>query len=215
MQHPIGDHALLADSRTAALIDPDGNVAWLCWPWIDSTPLLFSILDAGRGGGFSVRPARPDARAVSRRYHPSSLVLETVWEVGGARLIVEDGLDLGPGPLLIRGLRADGDAVDVLVQLAAPEWPGTPASLRVFGNAVELAGVSRVAVHAPSPWATSAGSATCEMTVRPGIAETVTLGAPDQEHTAASIESTLAEWRREIPDTTASIDIGRPQTAHL
>ena len=22
-------------------------MAWLCWPWIDSTPLLFSILDAG------------------------------------------------------------------------------------------------------------------------------------------------------------------------
>ena len=125
MQHPIGEHALLADSRTAALIDPDGNVAWLCWPWIDSTPLLFSILDADRGGAFSVRPARPDARVVSRRYHPRSLVLETVWEVGGARLIVEDALDLDVGPLLIRSLRAEGDAVEVLVHLTAPAWPGT------------------------------------------------------------------------------------------
>src|ERR1700688_4952216 len=106
MQHPIGEHALLADSRTAALIDPDGNVAWLCWPWIDSTPLLFSILDAERGGTFALRPARSDARLVSRRYRSRSLVLETFWEVGGARLIVEDALDLGEGPLLVRSLRA-------------------------------------------------------------------------------------------------------------
>src|ERR1700730_1353339 len=152
MQHPIGEHALLADSRTAALIDPDGNVAWLCWPWIDSTPLLFSILDPARGAGFSVPPARPYAPAVSRHYHPRSLVLETVWDVGGARLIVEDALDLGDGPLLIRSLRAERDAVDVLVQLTAPAWPGTGASLRVLGDSVELAGVSRVVIHAPSQW---------------------------------------------------------------
>ena len=66
MQHPIGEHALLADARTAALIDPDGNVAWLCWPWVDATPLLFSILDADRGGTFSLRPARREARVLSR-----------------------------------------------------------------------------------------------------------------------------------------------------
>src|SRR4029077_19623365 len=115
MQHPIGEHALLADSRTAALIDPDGNVAWLCWPWIDSTPLLFSILDDKRGGSFSLRPARPGARLASRRYHPRSLVLETVWEVGAAQLIVEDALDLGEGPLLVRTVRARGDSIPVLV----------------------------------------------------------------------------------------------------
>ena len=51
MQYPIGEHALLADSRTTALIAPDGDVAWLCWPRVDSTPLLFSILDDERGGG--------------------------------------------------------------------------------------------------------------------------------------------------------------------
>src|SRR6202035_1371833 len=109
MQHAIGEHALLADSRTAALIDPDGNVAWLCWPWIDSTPLFFSILDDARGGMFSLRPARPDARVVSRRYHSRSLVLETVWQIGGARLIVDDALALGDGPLLVRAVRAEGD----------------------------------------------------------------------------------------------------------
>src|ERR1700689_2655057 len=141
MQHPIGEHALLADSRTAALVDPDGNVAWLCWPWIDSTPLLFSILDGVRGGGFSLRPSRPDARVVSRAYHPRSLVLETVWAVGTSQLIVEDALVFGDGPALVRRVRAEGDAIEVVVTITAPDWPGTHSDLRVSGSALELRGV--------------------------------------------------------------------------
>jgi alpha,alpha-trehalase len=215
MQHPIGEHALLADSRTAALIDPEGNVAWLCWPWIDSTPLLFSILDADRGGAFSVRPARPDARAVSRRYHPRSLVLETIWKVGAARLIVEDALDLDVGPVLIRSLRAAGEAVEVLVHLTAPAWPGTRASLRVFGDSVELAGVSRVVIQAPSQWEATPGGATCEVTVHPGIPKTVTLGTGATAQRAVSIDSTLAEWHRTIPEAIAFINVPLPEANDL
>src|SRR5579863_7330949 len=138
MQHPIGEHALLADSRTAALIDPDGNVAWLCWPWVDSTPLLFSILDEERGGGFSIRPEQRGARIVSRRYHARSLVLETVWSVNAARLIVEDALDLGDEPLLVRRLRAEGGDVDVRVGFRAPIWDGARASTTVAGETLEV-----------------------------------------------------------------------------
>ncbi len=61
VQHPIGDHALLADGRTAALVDPGGNVAWLCWPRIDSAPCLLSILDDVVGGVFVVAPLDPAA----------------------------------------------------------------------------------------------------------------------------------------------------------
>jgi GH15 family glucan-1,4-alpha-glucosidase len=215
MQHPIGEHALLADSRTAALIDPDGNVAWLCWPWIDSTPLLFSILDAERGGTFALRPARSDARLVSRRYRSRSLVLETFWEVGGARLIVEDALDLGEGPLLVRSLRAEGDAVDVLVNVTAPAWPGTPASLRVLGDSVELSGVSRVVVHASSRWDAKAAAATCELTVHPRSPQTVMLGTADTAPRAPSINATSAEWQRTIPETIASIDARLPEAGGL
>jgi GH15 family glucan-1,4-alpha-glucosidase len=207
MQHPIGEHALLADSRTAALIDPDGNVAWLCWPWIDSTPLLFSILDDDRGGRFFVRPARPGARVVSRRYHPRSLMLETVWEVGSARLIVEDALELGEGPLLVRSLRAEGDAVDVTVNVTAPSWPGTPASLHVFDRSLELAGVSRVVISAPSRWEANPQGATCALSVYPERSETVTLGAADTAPHAISIDSTLAAWQQLIPEAIASSDV--------
>src|ERR1700719_3574981 len=134
MQHPIGEHALLADSRTAALIAPDGGVAWLCWPRVDSTPLLFSILDDERGGGLSLRPAQQGARVVSRRYHARSLVLESTWKVDGVRLIVEDALDLGEHSLLVRRLRAEGGDVDVAVDFRSPAWPDKRASLSLVNN---------------------------------------------------------------------------------
>jgi GH15 family glucan-1,4-alpha-glucosidase len=199
MQHPIGEHALLADSRTAALIDPDGNVAWLCWPRIDSTPLLFSILDTDRGGTFVVRPARPDARVVSRRYLPRSLVLETVWEAGGAQLIIEDALDLGEGPLLIRRLRTEGDDVDVAVTVIAPDWPGARGSLRTFGNVLELDGGAGVAIHAPSEWQPHPGGARSEFTVHPGSRAAVTLATAGVAPRAPSIATTLSAWHDAIP----------------
>ena len=200
MQHPIGEHALLADSRTAALIDPDGNVAWLCWPWVDATPLLFSILAAERGGRFSLRPAQREARVVSRRYHLRSLVLETVWEVGLARLIVEEALDLGEGPMLVRSVRAEGDAVDVMATVSAPMWPGTPASLRLLDHALELDGVSRVVIHTPSRWEAKTDGATCEFTVHPETPQTVTLVTTNTPRRTVSVEPTLTEWRRRIPE---------------
>ena len=200
MQHPIGEHALLADSRTAALIDPDGNVAWLCWPWIDSTPLLFSLLDADRGGEFSLQPARPEARVISRRYHPRSLVLETVWEVGGARMIVEDALALAEGPVLVRSVRAEGGGVDVLVGVTAPRWPGAEAPLRAFGQTVELGGVSRVSVHAPSPWGPEGDGATSRFTVQPGAPAAVTLSAADTVPGDVAIASTIGVWHSAIPE---------------
>jgi GH15 family glucan-1,4-alpha-glucosidase len=213
MQHPIGEHALLADSRTAALIDPDGNIAWLCWPWVDATPLLFSILDDTRGGAFSLRPVRPDARVVSRRYLPRSLILETVWQVGGARLTVEDALDLGDAPLLIRNMHGEGAAVDVVVNVTAPAWPGTHSSLRAFDNSVELSGVSRVAVHAPSQWMVNAESAICTFSVHPGSPATVTLGSADNPPRRVATETTLAGWRRLVPQTVALLGTPTPASA--
>jgi GH15 family glucan-1,4-alpha-glucosidase len=200
MQHRIGEHALLADSRTAALIDPDGNVAWLCWPWIDATPLFFSILDGDRGGTFSLRPVQPNARVISRRYHARSLVLETVWEVGRARLFVDEALALADGPLLVRRMRAEGGAVAVHVAVETPAWPGQHASLRILDTALEISGADRVAVHAPSAWEATPDGARCGFAVLPAEAQTVTLASADASTTAPSIETTLTRWRRVIPE---------------
>ncbi|HET7415283.1 MAG TPA: trehalase-like domain-containing protein, partial [Arthrobacter sp.] len=46
----IGDHGLIGDMRTAALLDRWGRINWMCWPRFDSTPVFGSLLDPGRGG---------------------------------------------------------------------------------------------------------------------------------------------------------------------
>jgi GH15 family glucan-1,4-alpha-glucosidase len=199
MQHPIGEHALLADSRTAALIDPEGNVAWLCWPWVDSTPLLFSILDEGRGGGFTVRPAQRGARLVSRRYHARSLVLETLWEIDGARLIVEDALDLGADPLLVRSLRAEGDGVDITVEFRAPQWDGNRARITAAGGTLEVNGAVRVALHGPAAWTVGADGAVSALRIAPTESITVTLGAPGVDPRSGNVAATLVAWRTMVP----------------
>jgi GH15 family glucan-1,4-alpha-glucosidase len=199
MQHPIGEHALLADSRTAALLAPDGDIAWLCWPRIDSTPMFFSILDDERGGRLSVRPAQRGARMVSRRYHPRSLVLETIWEINSARLVIEDALALGEHPLLIRRLRAEGGDVDITVDFRSPSWNAQTASLNLDGDVLEFVGITRVIVRAPGLWDAAPGGARCEVPLQEGATAAVVLGAAGVDLHAGSIDATLSAWHDALP----------------
>jgi GH15 family glucan-1,4-alpha-glucosidase len=84
---PIADYAIIGDSRSAALISKDGSIDWLCWPRFDSRSVFARILDADRGGFFSIAPSIP-FRA-TRRYVDETNVLETVFDTdrGKVRLL--------------------------------------------------------------------------------------------------------------------------------
>jgi GH15 family glucan-1,4-alpha-glucosidase len=73
--YALRNYAVLADGERGALIDPAGNVAWMCAPrWHD--PALFSTLIGGR----SVYTVTPDARFVwGGRYEPGSLIWRSRW----------------------------------------------------------------------------------------------------------------------------------------
>jgi GH15 family glucan-1,4-alpha-glucosidase len=72
----IGDHGLIGDLQTAALVSTDGVLDWFCCPRFDSPSVFASLLDAERGGYYRIAPDRDDY--VSRQlYLPDTAVLIT------------------------------------------------------------------------------------------------------------------------------------------
>jgi GH15 family glucan-1,4-alpha-glucosidase len=83
---PIADYGLLTDCNSAALVDRDGSIGWLCVPRYDGPAVFAQILDPD-GGHWQIKPS--GAYRSERRYLPGTLVIETtfVTESGTVRLI--------------------------------------------------------------------------------------------------------------------------------
>jgi GH15 family glucan-1,4-alpha-glucosidase len=56
---PLEAHAMIGDGRSAALVDGNGAVDWLCWPRFDSDAVFAALLDSTRGGVFRIAPPAP------------------------------------------------------------------------------------------------------------------------------------------------------------
>jgi GH15 family glucan-1,4-alpha-glucosidase len=208
--HPIGDCALLADGRTAALLDPDGEVVWLCWPRVDSDACLLALLDPVRGGTFSLRP-RGEGVVESRDY-TTGLVLRTVWRQGRGRLVVDEALATDGRTGLLRMLRSEGAPVLVEVRFRpAFGFATSPATVTESGRRGVAAGGGLVlAVDAPAPWRIDEGVGVCIFKVVPGYPTAVALGdagdAAGLGDAPERMASTMRGWRA----TEASVELPEP-----
>ncbi len=73
---PIEEHGFIGDMHTAALVGVNGTIDWLCFPHFDSPSVFGAILDAGKGGHFSITPVEPGVKT-KQLYHPDTNVLIT------------------------------------------------------------------------------------------------------------------------------------------
>jgi GH15 family glucan-1,4-alpha-glucosidase len=81
---PIENYGIIGNLRTAALVDMNGSIDWLCWPHFDSPSVFAAILDARKGGRFSIAPIGEQFRN-KQFYWPDTNVLIT-------RFLHDDGI---------------------------------------------------------------------------------------------------------------------------
>ena len=91
----LEDMGLIGDGTTSALVGIDGSIAWLCLPRFDSEPLFCGLLDAARGGSFTIAP--DEVIEARQRYEPDTAVLVTELRSPTGVLAVTDALVLRPG----------------------------------------------------------------------------------------------------------------------
>ncbi|MBA2744202.1 MAG: glycoside hydrolase family 15 protein [Chthoniobacterales bacterium] len=72
---PIKDYALIGNCETAALINPNGGIDWLCVPAFDAAAIFNRLLDHEKGGDFALNPI--GHFDVERRYVDDSAIFET------------------------------------------------------------------------------------------------------------------------------------------
>src|SRR5712691_8906653 len=101
---PIIDHGLIGDGTTAGLVGRDGALVWLCLPRFDAPPLFCRLLDARRGGAFTIAPE--DVVASRQCYEPSTGVLVTEMRSPSGLVQLTDALLLRAGVDLSEGIAA-------------------------------------------------------------------------------------------------------------
>ena len=74
----IGEHALIGDGATCALVGVNGAIDWLCFPRFDSPSVFGAILDAKEGGECRISPTDPGYES-RQAYDEDTNVVQTLF----------------------------------------------------------------------------------------------------------------------------------------
>lgn len=79
MSARIEDYALIGDCETAALVDRNGSIDWLCWPAFSSEACFAKLLGTEDNGYWRIAPTG-DEWKTTRKYREHTLIVETIFE---------------------------------------------------------------------------------------------------------------------------------------
>jgi alpha,alpha-trehalase len=212
---PIADYGLLADCTSAALVDDDGSIDWLCMPHYDSPAVFARLLDPG-AGHWSIAPAGPCTSR--RRYLDGSLVIETTFTTAGGVVRLTDAMAFEEGQRghelgrrapheVLRLVEGVSGEVELELELAPrPEYGLVrPLFRREERGGRTFGGPNQIAVSSAVPVTVEDSTMRATFTVREGDelgfalhwapAEGERPDACQPERVAARIADTVESWR--------------------
>ncbi|HEY9412894.1 MAG TPA: glycoside hydrolase family 15 protein [Jiangellaceae bacterium] len=149
----IEDHGLIGDLHTAALVDRDGTIDWLCLPRFDSAACFAALLGDARNGLWRIAPAGA-GQATRRRYRGDTLILEHEWDTPSGSVRVTDFMPPSDGAhdvvRIVEGLSGEV-AVHSELRLRFDYGRSVPWVHRVDGQVVGIAGPDAVALRSDVP----------------------------------------------------------------
>jgi GH15 family glucan-1,4-alpha-glucosidase len=148
----IEDYALIGDCETAALVNRNGSIDWLCWPAFDSDACFTALLGTKDHGRWQITPDAP-ITACKRRYRGDSLILETTLETDdGAITLIDFMPPRGAASDVVRIVRGDRGTVTVRMELiirfgfgAAIPWVKRDKD----GGVLAICGPDMTVLHTP------------------------------------------------------------------
>jgi GH15 family glucan-1,4-alpha-glucosidase len=113
----IEDYALIGDCETAALVDRDGSIDWLCWPNFDSEACFAALLGEPKNGRWRIAPSG-EITHCERRYRGDNLILETRLETkDGAVTLIDFMPPRGAASDVVRLVRGERGRVKLRMEL--------------------------------------------------------------------------------------------------
>jgi GH15 family glucan-1,4-alpha-glucosidase len=153
MAEKIEDYAIIGDTRTVGLVDRGGSIDWWCAPRVDSGAVFAALLGTEDNGRWLIAP-RGGVKAISRRYEPQTLVLETVFDTPTGQVAVTDFMPPGQAsPTIHRIVEGRAGVVDMEMELIVRFEYGaiTPWVTATGDGLLMVAGSDGLRLHSPIP----------------------------------------------------------------
>jgi GH15 family glucan-1,4-alpha-glucosidase len=212
----IGDHGIVGDLETVALVALDGAIDYLCWPSLDSPTIFADLLHPQKGGAFEITPHLDHPRHL-QLYVPDTNVLVTRWmgDDGSAEV-----MDLMPQPdarrasghearSLIRRLTVTSGTVSFTMR-CTPRFDyarEVPAAAAIEGGVRFSGQQMSLSLYASTALEPEEGAASARFTMSKGesawfVLSDDTLPCPDDAAIQAQIDATTHVWRAWLRQST-------------
>ena len=201
----IEDYALIGDCETAALVDTNGSIDWLCWPDFSSEACFAALLGTEDHGYWRIAP-REGEWHTSRRYREHTLILETTFERSDGAVRLIDFMPVrGKNSDVVRIVEGIRGKLDMRMELALRFDYGrtVPWVTRIKHGIRAIAGPNLAVLRASVKMRGENLKTVADFTVEEGerVWFTLTYGVsyesdPDQIHAMQALKETERFWLR-------------------